>query len=316
MVFTNTHKHMNTHMHTHTVFFILLLFINVLLSWFWSWISAGESDSTDQVWNCWLTQDLTPEHESTVFPPQMFSFGAAFKFKPRLFEAFHCAVNNLGSEKQEPSVFCNMWAATRIPPGAGCWETRCLGSSWTMQSDSGSRRRCSRSRAEPDAPVPATSPSHSSEAPRSSIWRSVRLRSCCRRRRGAERRSGTFHRRQESAAFGPGRRSESPEGWNPRIDQRERVSYQRSLCNRCMWRMRALMRGKVSGEGDCWRRDVRRIYIFSASLSPVFWCAEMLAAGAASAPSVDGEDAPEAPNFGSVPMGSKSRFCVRIRTLC
>lgn len=53
------------------------------------------------------TPDLTPERESTVFPAQKFSF-AAYKFKPGLFEAFHCAVNKPGSEKQEPSVFCNM----------------------------------------------------------------------------------------------------------------------------------------------------------------------------------------------------------------
>lgn len=47
----------------------------------------------------------------------------------------------------------------------------------------------------------------------------------------------------------------------------------------------------------------------------VVWCAEMLAAGAASAPSADGEDAPAAPNFSAVLMGSKSSLCEDPNTL-
>lgn len=60
---------------------------------------------------------------------------------------------------------------------------------------------------------------------------------------------------------------------------------------------------------------MRRIAFLQKPPQLVAWCAEMLAAGAASAPTADGEDAPAAPNFSSVLLGSKSSFCVRIRTV-
>lgn len=123
---------------------------------------------------------------------------------------------------------------------AGCWETRCLDSSWTMQSDSGRRR--SRLKGETDASIPATSSSHTSEAPRCAMWCSVLLRSIYRRRACpcvADRNWGPGFNRASDTRWegellffgGGGWWSNSPERWHPRIDPRERVSYQCSLCN-------------------------------------------------------------------------------------